>query len=1787
MDKLTNRLEALSPAKRAALEKALIARGARRASAERIPKAPAKRAETLSFAEQRLWLLDQIEPNHPFYNMPLAARLEGPLDQAAFSRALQQIVDRHETLRYAYKLVDGQPRRKVLGSAKVTPRIVDLSESPPTEEELNELLRKEARVPFDLDQPPLLRCIVYELSDQQRIVLLVMHHIVSDGWSMWVMLSELAAAYRSERQACQPAAIPPQVQYSDYAVWQRDRLDGEFLEKQADYWRTQLAQTESMLELPTDFPRSPVQDFDGATKFFELPADFGPLLKATSERTGTTPFMILMAAYQAWLSRYTGQHDLCVGTVVAGRDRAELEGLIGFFVNTLAIRSDLSDDPTFHDLLKQVRETTLGAFDHSELPFDKLIEAVLPDRDRSHAALFQTAMVVQNPPRDFSHDPSLTVTPMPVDNGTAKYDLTFFFWEDAEKWVGQVEYRTTLFNPETISRFLATFEVLLLDALTSPEKTVSRLALLDDADREAITEWNNTDRPVEPPLLIHHQVEQWFSESPDSVAVVHQGSEHSFKELDECSRTLAAGLQRAGVEKDEPVVVCLPRSFESVAAMLAVWRAGGVYVPVDAEQARQRLPFVAGDCKARVAIVESATEDLEQALKESKAKTELTTCEILSKLGKGKKLRALSTTPTDRAYVIYTSGSTGRPKGVEIEHRMITNFIQAQTEKMGVTAEDRIQHAFSPAFDGGLSEQLLALRNGAALVIVDRTQTLDPKALTQLLCKERVTLAKFPPALLSTLNPKDLPYLKTLSSAGDTLTGELAQRWCQGRRFFNGYGPTEATVGVSMYEITGNPPPKPPIGPPMAGTRAYVLDAHQQMVPIGVAGEIVIGGTGVARGYLNRPEETAAQFLADPFSSDPGARMYRTGDRGRWRSDGVLEFLGRVDDQVQLRGYRVEPGEVTAALENLPEVKQAYTCVQSDTAGEERLVAYVVPTPQAAAEGAQQLEANHLASWQSLMTQSHQAVGALRDLEFDTTGWVSTFTGKPIPKQEMRSWATSTAERVLELEPKHVLEIGCGGGLILLQVAPQCQSYVGTDFLARSLKQLGGVLQRKDEPWTDRVELFEQAAHELGAIEGRKFDTIVLNSVVQYFPSVDYLLRVIHQATQLLEPGGRIFLGDIRNLRLQETMAAAVEFARADAYLSRRELISRIETRVRNEGELLVDASFFQELKQELPRLSRHTVQLKRGPAENELIRFRYDVTLEFDGSAPPTTEWEIDSTSRMTAADFASRIAERPTAAAIRGLTSSRVAEDFAAWDILRTDESYSTAGELRSELNNDRECGSQQDPDAWRDELHQAGLGAEYEIEVCWSAVGKPDQFDVIVRNKESLTNDLLQTNTNGHHKREPHKFVANSPLEEKKSAAIAPRLREGLAEQLPQYMIPAAFVLMEGLPRTVQGKVDREALPPPPSGRPAWATGYVEPQNELERLVANVWEDLLGFSPIGSNDDFFELGGHSMLAVRAMGAIEKQVGYPVPLAALFQEPTVRHLASVIADQSVQDPESVALAGSLIPLQSAGDAPPLFCIHPAGGTVFCYRDLANHFAGERPVIGIQAVGVDGQRPPHETMAEMAAHYAAAIRSHTLQGPYHVCGWSLGGNIAYAVAAELEQQGAEVGTVALFDAGATPPEESLAESDLMPLLGALFPNLEHIPLEELRQLTPEEQVTYFTERAVEAGLVDGMELAASKHVFNVFQKNVGAVHQHTSGSYGGEITLLRAAEQEKTNALFDDPQLGWGGLAASVEVIEVSSDHNQMMSPPQVDQLAALLRAALLRTESSHAIEVEASNRV
>ena len=1155
--------------------------------------------------------------------------------------------------------------------------------------------------------------------------------------------------------------------------------------------------------------------------------------------------------------------------------------------------------------------------------------------------------------------------------------------------------------------------------------------------------------------------------------------------------------------------------------------------------------------------------------------------------------------PDNLAYIIYTSGSSGKPKGVEVEHRSIVRFLREQARVLSVDKDSRVLHSLSPSFDGGLSEPLLALSQGGCSVVALADEAVDPAQLSQLIRRRQVNVAKFPPPKLALLDPTELPTLATVSTGGDTLTGELARRWLEaGRRVFNGYGPTEATVGCSMYELHLPVDPKPPIGLPLGGQQVYVVDEHDRLSPIGAPGEICVGGSGVARGYRNLPDQTAERFTVASWAD---GRVYRTGDRGRWRWDGVLEFLGRTDEQVKIRGYRIEPGEVTAILESCEGVDQAIVIASPDAQGQNQLVGYVAPQPEQfelAEETRGQVDA-----WQALFEQTHRAAPVALDPEFNIAGWIDSFTGGAIPADEMRQWADNAAARILELptrgEPRQarrVLEVGCGTGLILHRVAPHVDEYVGVDFLEGSLRQVQEVLDRRDD--RDHVRLLHRRADELGDQPHRHYDVVVLNSVVQYFPSIEYLERVLRDIVPLVADGGAIFIGDVRNFHLHAPLAAAIEWARAEEATTIDDLRAGVYSRLAHEEELLIAPEWFQRLSERMARIAQADAWLKEDEGDNELARFRYDVVLRVGDaasiaasaqSAPQATvvsaleaPWNDTATARDAWVERG-----RPELV-IRGFTNQRVAADQWVWNRLQDREQVAgaaAASDLRDGWASARLGGNPVAFYQWNADQNVR----EAIVRVQWGE--QPDQFDVHVSPAPSNTSDTPDTSDTSDTFNSsaptsetlrpapapppaleggPHQMsMANHPLRDKVAARLAPRWMRQLRDQLPDYMVPSAIVVIDAMPRTLQGKIDRRALPPPPPGRPAWAPEVVAPEDDEERLIVDIWESLLGVQPISVTDNFFDVGGHSLLAVRVMSEITRRSGESIPLAALFHDPTPRRLA-----QLLREPESAALTQSLVPLkrsdQPAAGKAPLYCIHPAGGTVFCYMALASHLDPARPVWGIQAVGVDGQHPPHETMEEMSEHYARVIRQQLGSDELaHLCGWSLGGNVAYEVARRLRADDRQVGVVGLLDSGAVPGEEALQEEDFLGLILALFPGEEHLSLDELRTLPPAEQMAYFADRARRAGLIPPDDPHNGRHVYDVFQKNIKVIHQHKTLPYDGVVHLFRPVAQEKTGELFDDPTLGWSQWT-QVERRETDGDHAHMVQEPHVASLARELESCM-----------------
>lgn len=969
MADLTQRIAQLSPEKRELLLQHL--RKTKKQGASLTPIRPRDQNITalpLSFTQQRLWFLDRLEPGQTTYNIGVAIRLQGSLDVTALEQSLTQIIARHEILRTTFYTVDGQPVQRILSPPDIRLETIDLSALPPADraETLDRLATAEAKQPFNLTAGPLLRFKLLILAGDDHLLLLTMHHTVSDGWSLSVFYKELSIFYNDNLAGTPPSLSALPIQFADFALWQRGWLAGDVLEQQLAYWKKQLEGAASTLALPLDHPRPPIQRHRGAQYKFELPKTLTDNLKDLSRQQDATLYMVLLAAFKTLLYRYTGQDDILVGTPIANRTRVETESLIGFFANTLVLRTDLSDAPSFQELLGRVRRTVVEAQDHQDLPFERLIEVLQPERDLSRNPLFQVMFILQNVPTAPLALTGLTTQIEPIHTGTAKFDLTLSLTDTAGGLQGAFEYDLDLFDAATIARMSGHFETLLTGIAADPVQPIAQLPLLTGAERrQMLVTWNQTDASYPAgacfPQLFEAQVEQ----TPEAVAVTWGDKSLTYRELNCRANQLAYYLQQQGVGPEMIVGVCLERSPELLIGLLGLLKAGGAYVPFDPTYPTERLAFMIEDTQtpllltqakflaglpagpAQVICLDTAWDTIAQAPAEN----------LVSRL-----------TPANLAYVIYTSGSTGRPKGVLVEQRSLVNYLTWVNHTLLQEGAYHLPTLSRLTFDASLKQLLAPLLRGDAVWLVPEDTALRPQALLE-------TLDHYPPAGINCVpalwkmlldeieaNPARWPVdrLGGVYLGGEALSQSLVQRSLAvlpHLNLWNLYGPTEATSNATAAPISPDGPVT--IGRPIANMQAYILDRHLQPAPVGVAGELYLGGVGLARGYLNRPELTAERFITNPFTEaqsfqeasrggrDAGSgaaaspRLYKTGDLARYRPDGSIEFLGRVDHQVKIRGFRIEPGEIETALTEHTQVREALVLARESERGQQQLVAYV------------------------------------------------------------------------------------------------------------------------------------------------------------------------------------------------------------------------------------------------------------------------------------------------------------------------------------------------------------------------------------------------------------------------------------------------------------------------------------------------------------------------------------------------------------------------------------------------------------------------------------------------------------------------------------------------------------------------------------------------------------------------------------------------------------------------------------------------------------------------------
>ncbi|MDJ1181649.1 amino acid adenylation domain-containing protein [Roseofilum sp. BLCC_M143] len=1052
--------------------------------------------------------------------------------------------------------------------------------------------------------------------------------------------------------------------------------------------------------------------------------------------------------------------------------------------------------------------------------------------------------------------------------------------------------------------------------------------MLTEQERDRLlNSWNDTDVDY-PQECIHQLFEEQVKRTPNSVAIVFENEQLTYGELNERANQLACYLQGLGVEPEVLVGLCVERSLEMVIAMLGILKAGGAYVPLDPAYPAERLAFMLADANLSIAVTQEflAAEQLNLATRDSDKEDSDKNISFVcidrdwEKIGQQEGTNPQSAiTPENLAYIIYTSGSTGKPKGVQIAHSSVVNLLHSIVASPGLGKGDTTIAVTSISFDVSVPEIYGLLTVGGKVVIASREAVSDPAQLMELLDNHSATVMSATPAtwrmLLEAGCGDSLREMKIIST-GERLPRDLADKLLEkSASLWNLYGPTEITVWATLYKVEAGEGAVA-IGRPLANVKTYILDSNRELVPIGEPGELHIGGFGLARGYLNRPELTDEKFIANPFSSSPNSRLYKTGDKARYLPDGNIEYLGRIDDQVKVRGYRIELGEIEATLSQHPEVKQAVVAAREDVMNQKRLVAYIVPGSTAENPDPEDT-AKQTEQWQKIWDEAYIQPDEEQDASFHIGGWNDSYTGKDLDPEQVREWVEHTVERILSLQPNRLLEIGCGTGLLLFRIAPKCKHYYATDLSGEAIRYLERQIGNNE--LAQSVVLRQTPADGLAEIVKEPFDTAISNSVIQFFPNIDYLVKVIETAAYLLEPGGQIFLGDVLSLPLLEAFHTSVQLYQAPADLSVAQLRQRIGDRLAREQRLIIDPEFFVALKEHLPQIGHVEIQLKRGYYQNELTRFRYDVVLHIGKTAPTATapiylNWQQDS---LTVDAVRQQLLETaPEILVVAGVPNPRTWADLRAIELLASPECPETVGELRQNIS---EAGIE--PEDWWQLQSEVG----YRINVTWSSNNGKNSgkncreayYDVVfVRNDRNIIPDhsIVSPQENG---RKPWSDYANQPYSGSKPSQLIPQLREFLREKLPEYMVPSAFVLLEELPLSPSGKIDRRALPAPDRSRPVMDVELVAPRTPTEEIIAGIWAEVLSLNELGVLDNFFMLGGDSIQATQTISRLRDAFGVELSLHRLFESPTVAELSETLEGASRQK------LAAIQPVPRSGDLP------------------------------------------------------------------------------------------------------------------------------------------------------------------------------------------------------------------------------------------------------------------------
>lgn len=1553
----------------------------------------------LGFSQSGIWTLVQMSPETVVFNDAMMVDASGPLSIERLRDAVRFVVSRHETLRSRFFDDHGIGRVTYVKTCDFEFELADLRDEPEDArfEKGLTLAREAARTRFDLARGPLLRVFVARIGDRRHQLMLVVHHIVSDGWSLALFLREIAARYADPGLALPPLPLT----YGAFVRRQQRQLTPELKAKLLHYWRDQLADLPAPFELPRDFARGPAGDGRGAVAALTIEPGLLAQLDEFAIEKGSTTHILLLCALAVVLMRMSGRTDIVVGTDNANRMSADTQGLGGLLANPLPIRCDLSGNPPFVELLARIHRTSMDAYDHQELPFQMIVAELAPERAIARNPVFQVAFTLQET-FDFSGQTfsGMTLEPVPFDIGIARLDLEVNAHRSSSGLTLQAIFNSGLYKSESIDRLLDGMLRQLQGLLADPHRRIGQFDIIGPDERYRLLEGFNQTDVIRDHRSFIECFGIWVERTPDATAVAGNAGTLTYRALDMEARQLAVRLRDAGIEAGEIVAVIGNRDVPLLVSMLALWRLGAVYLPLDPAWPAMRSAALLVEAGVGHVVCSAS---LESSIRE--------VCQLARKDGCEARLfvmadrlqvvadepladiRPIGDVADVPAYVIFTSGSTGRPKGAIVNHRGMMNHMWAKIADLGLDAHDCVAQTAPQTFDIFVWQMLSALLVGARVRIYGDEIAQNPRELIASIDNESVTVLQVVPTFLdlaitaagSAGTATLFQRLRWLISTGEPLTVALCRRWFSvfpSIPLMNAYGPAECSDDVTHHVLRQMPEPDAvsiPIGRPIGNVRIYILDQHQNLAPMGAAGELCVTGIAVGGGYLNNPQATQRQFVADPFDAhNPGHnpahrpyRMYRTGDLARWRADGVLEFLGRVDNQVKIRGCRIELGEIEAVLNADPRVRQSVVLAVGEAPA--KLVGYVSPDwPAVESFLAAHANRDRTAEWQSIYEFYYQdRAGAqavivpatAADPTFDTRGWVDSFSGEAIPAEQMRSWLDHTVARIKTLRPRRILEIGCGTGMLLFRLAPDCERYRGIDFSATVVAQLQDVLHERYPQWR-HVEISQCAAHDLDSIDEMDFDCVILNSVVQYFPGEGYLREVLEAAGRKAARGGYLFVGDVRALEMLEPFHRAVQLNASADDLPLAELNERVRGAVMREKELLLSNAFFDRLRNAGGVAGRKIgvhKWLKQGPHDNELVRYRLDVVLALDHAAhalPAVVAWRD---AGATIGSLLQRLRETPDGfLLVTGIDNRRLAAQALASECLADDVPPATVGDLRARMaaHPPRET-------VCPDELSALLTREGYWVQSAFSANGGSEYtFDLLVSRGPVAwppASESLSAPT------------SSNPLRNRAQQILIQDLREVTARRLPSYMLPSMLVVLDEMPLLRNGKVNRRALPVVEDV--VETTPQHEPRTHAERILCEIWTALLGGKRVGIRTNFFALGGDSILAIQ-MVSLAAQRGLILKTRQVFRHQTIADLAAAAVAQT--NPASTDE-----PLQGA------FPLAPNQAAFFAAGHAnVNHW--NQGVVLHAAVRLDEQRLGDALRRLLYRHDALRLRFVNVQGRWH-----------------------------------------------------------------------------------------------------------------------------------------------------------------------------------------------------